>query len=117
MGLIPLFDNTKKLVDKQIREDRTFGVIPQLTAKALRLLFDVIAELLGMVAIPVVLLTVLALARALDPSATGSGSAAMACHPTDSRDGSWPQPQRTTSLGPATRAARCSSSTFMTLLN
>ena len=52
MGLIPLFDNTKKLVDKQIRVDRKSGVFPQLTAKALRLLFDVIAELLGMVAIP-----------------------------------------------------------------
>ena len=52
MGLIPLFDNTKKLVDKQIRVDRKFGVIPQLTAKALSLLFDVIAELLGMGTIP-----------------------------------------------------------------
>ena len=52
MGLIPLFDITKKFVEKQIRVDRKSGVFPQLTAKALRLLFDVIAELLGMVAIP-----------------------------------------------------------------
>ena len=52
MGLIRLFDDTKKLVDKQIRVDRKSGVFPQLTAKALRLLFDVIAELLGMVVIP-----------------------------------------------------------------
>ena len=52
MGLIPLFDNAKKLVDKQIRVDRKAGVIPQLTAQALSLLFDVIAELLGMGAIP-----------------------------------------------------------------
>ena len=52
MGLIPLFENTKKLVDKQIRVDKKSGVFPQLTTKVLRLLFDVIAELLGMVAIP-----------------------------------------------------------------
>ena len=52
MGLIPLFDNTKKLVDKQIRVDRKSGVIPLLTAKALNLMFDVIAELLGMSVIP-----------------------------------------------------------------
>ena len=52
MGLIRLFDDTKKLVDKQIRVDRKAGMIPQLTAQAFSLLFDVIAELLGMVAIP-----------------------------------------------------------------
>lgn len=45
MGLIPLFDNTKKLVGKQIRVDRKSGVIPPLTAKTLSLLFDVIADL------------------------------------------------------------------------